>query len=82
MILYALMPVCPANPYLRHLTQYFVGKHPIIGAEAHSISDWGFQIADFGRERVCERDDVLEEHFKKTILCDLLALLNSWRIES
>ena len=46
MTLYALMPVCPANPYLRHLTQYFVGKHPIIRAEAHFISDWGFQIAD------------------------------------
>lgn len=46
-------------------------KHPIIWAEAHSISDWGFQIADFGSERVCERGAAPEEHFKKTILCAL-----------
>lgn len=56
------MPVCPTNPYLRHLTQFFVEKYAIIWAEAHSIAECGFQIADFSSERVCEGGAALEEH--------------------
>ena len=41
MVFYVYIPVYSVNPYLRHLTQYFVEKHTIIWAEAHSISDWG-----------------------------------------
>lgn len=62
MLYHVQVPVCPANAYLRHLTQYFVGKYTIIWVEARSIADWGFQIAEFSSERVCEGGAALEEH--------------------
>jgi hypothetical protein len=43
-------------------TQIFAQKGTIAWAEAPSIADGGFQIADFGSERVCERGAALEEH--------------------
>ena len=40
-------------------------------AQQNGLKPVLMRIADFGSERVYERDTVLEKHFKKTILCAL-----------